>query len=567
MNINQNKDDAKVYNDPLGFKESNTAERQNRFLSLRKNKKMRIAMPKTEDEKIKEKYELNQNSFDPSDSVIQNFFNSQEKPKFLYQLISDGNFKSENKTNYDLNLIKFIIVQCLNYFKSGKEKEENLDQFFTDTIITNLTDIMILYKDDINIVGSIAGLLKNLTYYSDNITKLITLNSSNLQKIFGILNFTNEEIATQILKLIYNCYITDEEAVNPTINIGVYVFESLNKLYSGNIMDNEYFSKSPYLRILISFLGILINHNTKEIYKEFDLNKKNNIINILLILCRDTMDEDLKLDAHKGLIKLLKIIKSSEELNFQKFGKCEIVSTFLPHLRMESNSSDIVRYSLKIIDKFIYLCDTQEIINEDLINQIEQILLIIIDINENRNNPKSYYKNFDKKNISKMLKSISFIISNAIADYENSESKNEWKEKICNKTRIIDYLVICLKIKDLDEDVLSNIYDFFKYFLEEGPDKQRLIKLILTNFIEIGLVDNLKDNIISKNFEIIEKILEISLMMLQITEKISGNQNNFVKIYLEKKGFNEMLTHIEGMDFGNASNSEMARNIPDKFFK
>ena len=45
LNINQK--DEKAYNDPLGFKESNTAERQNRFLSLRKNKKMRIAMPKT----------------------------------------------------------------------------------------------------------------------------------------------------------------------------------------------------------------------------------------------------------------------------------------------------------------------------------------------------------------------------------------------------------------------------------------------------------------------------------------------------------------------------------------
>ena len=69
--------------------------------------------------------------------------------------------------------------------------EENLDQFFTDTIITNLTDIMVLYKEDINIVGSIAGLLKNLSRYSENISKLITLNSSNLQKIFGSLYSNN----------------------------------------------------------------------------------------------------------------------------------------------------------------------------------------------------------------------------------------------------------------------------------------------------------------------------------------------------------------------------------------
>ena len=56
-------------------------------------------------------------------------------------------------------------------------------------------------------------------------------------------------------------------------------------------------------------------------------------------------------------------------------------------------------------------------------------------------------------------------------------------------------------------------------------------------------------------------------MMLQITEKLSGNQNNFVKIYLEKKGFNEMLTNIVGINFGIGFNSEIARNIQEKFFK
>ena len=145
MNINQK--DEKAYNDPLGFKESNTAERQNRFLSLRKNKKMRIAMPKTEDEKIKEKYELNQNSFDPSDSVIQNFFNSQEKTAVLYDLISNKNFNNMNIGNPEINLIKFIIVQCINYYKSEEDNKEALKKFFTDTILTNLIDIMNNFKE------------------------------------------------------------------------------------------------------------------------------------------------------------------------------------------------------------------------------------------------------------------------------------------------------------------------------------------------------------------------------------------------------------------------------------
>ena len=166
-----------------------------------------------------------------------------------------------------------------------------------------------------------------------------------------------------------------------------------------------------------------------------------------------------------------------------------------------------------------------------------------------------------------MLGSISYIISNAMADYEDENAKNAWKEFIINETRIIDYFVSCLKIMDFDEDDLITIYDFFKDYFDGTLEKEKFIKLILSNFLEIVLIENLKNNIINKNFEIIQAILELSLIMLQKAEKFSANQINFVKIYLEKKGFNEMLTNIEGMDFGNASNSEMARNIQEKFFK
>ena len=39
------------------------------------------------------------------------------------------------------------------------------------------------------------------------------------------------------------------------------------------------------------------------------------------------------------------------------------------------------------------------------------------------------------------------------------------------------------------------------------------------------------------------------------------------KIYLEKKGFDELLNNIESLDFGNSSNSELARNMQETFFK
>ena len=567
FNRNKNNDDEK-YTNPLAFKESKASDRQNRFLSLRKNKKMNMPIMKSGDEQIQEKYELKQDSFDSSNNIIQNFFNSQDKPTFLYQLLSSSNFNSQNSGDYDINLIKFIIVQCLNYFKSEKDNEENLKKFFTDSIITNLTDIMCLYKKDINIVFSIAILLRNLTRESDSITKLITLNSGNLQKIYDALENTNEDVASEILKLLYNCYFINEEAVNPNINIGVYVFNNLsNFVLNNNIEVIKNFFNSPYLGILISFLNLLINDNTKEIYKKFDSDNKNRIIYLLLVICRDALDDNLKYDAHKALKKLLDIITTPEELDVSKFGLVEVVSTFLPHLKLESNNPKIVLYSLNILDKFSYLSDTSQLIKLDLINQIEQILLTIIDINENIKNPKPYYKYYSKEIISKMLGSISYIISNAMADYEDENAKNAWKEFIINETRIIDYFVSCLKIMDFDEDDLITIYDFFKDYFDGTLEKEKFIKLILSNFLEIVLIENLKNNIINKTFEIIQAILELSLIMLQKAEKFSANQINFVKIYLEKKGFNEMLTNIEGMDFGNASNSEMARNIQEKFFK
>ena len=334
-----------------------------------------------------------------------------------------------------------------------------------------------------------------------------------------------------------------------------------------NIEESRNINNSSYFRMLISFLDILINEKTNKVYKNWDSNCKNNIISILLILCRDVIDENLKLDAHAGLKSMLDIIKEPEELNIKQFGICDIVSTFLPHIKLESNNPNVVLYSLQILDKFSYLCDTRELIKLDLINQIEQILLTLVDMNENRNKPKSFYKNFTKQIIGDMLTSISYIISNAMADEEDSDVKNEWEDYIINQTRIFDYFTLCLKIPEIEEENLVNIYTFFKDFLEEGIEKERLIKLILSNFIEIGIVESLKNNIISKKFEVIQEILNISVIMMKTADKLRGNQENFIKIYLEKKGFYEMLTTIGGIDFGNSSVSEIARNIQENFFK
>ena len=425
---------------------------------------------------------------------------------------------------------------------------------------------MYIFKKDDSIVYNISNLLEKLTYYSNTITKLITLKSKSLQKIFESLTYTNYEVDSEILKLIYNCYQVDEEAVNPNCNIGVYVFQSLSRFKTEKIIQqSKNLYTNPYFKILISFLNLLINDNTRAIYKEFNSEYKNNIIFLLLVLCRDVFDEELKLDVHKDLKLMLELIKDSDELDIKEFGVCEIVNTFLPHIKLESNNPEIVVYSMSILEIFSFLCSINELINRDLIIQIEEILLTFIDMNENKTNPKFYYKNYSKAYIGQILQSISNLISNSI---DNEEDEEHYLENfIINETRTIDYLTLCLKIKDIEEENMINIYTFFKDFVDSGVTKNRFIKLILTNFIEIGIVENMKYNIINKNHSIIKEILEICLLMLKECDKLKGNQANFVVIYLEKKGFVELLTAISGLDFGNSFNSELAKNIHENFFK
>ena len=546
-------------------KDKKLLEREKHFLSLRKNKRINIPIRQSKNEQIRKEFELNQNSYNSNNTIIQNFFTSSEKTAFLYDLVSNI-FNSQNNANCDLNLAIFIVVQIINYYKANENDIENIKKFFTNSIIENIIEIMNLFKEDKYIVYNISYLLAEITDNSSTLTKLVNLNSQNIQKIFNCLKLNIHKVNAETLKLLYNCYFEDENAVNPICNIGMYVFESLSQYKKDKDYEenNTIIYTAPYYKQLVSFLNLLINEETKEVYKQFKSESKNEIINLLLVICRDAIDEEIKLDAHKDLVLMLGII-NEEELYIHDFGIFAINDTFLPHIKLESNSPDMVVSSIQILDKFSYLISIEEIISKNLINQIEEILLSFIDMNENKTNPKFYYKNYTKINIGDILKSITNIIYNSIYDEDSNLEKY-----IINKTRIIDYLTLCLKINDIEEEDLIELYSFFKDFLNDDNDDSRnnhFFKLILVNFIQIGMVDSLKNNINNKKHKVIKNILEICLMMLKECDKLRGNDANFLVIYLEKKGFVELLTTISGFDFGNIPNSDLARNIHDNFFK
>lgn len=533
--------------------QKDSLSQQKHFLSLRKNKRLNLQMKRFETQKPTEKYKLNQNSYDPSNEIIKNFFNIQNKSDFLSKLIS-----SITSSNIDNNLSKFILVQCLNYYDSQKGNPEKViifEEFFSEPIISNLIEMMHIFKNDYSIVYTTCYLLFELTYLSSQITKFITLTISNIQKIFNCLNDSNEETNSMVLCLLYNCYIEDDDKVNENCNIGLYVLGKLNN-YSLNIKNNlKNINSDENLKILISLLGILINKKTSHVYKTMDIQVRNNIIHLLLILCNNAFEEDLKLESHNALKQMLKIV-DEENINVDKFGLCNIINIFLPHIKLETNSPEIVEISMEIIETFSFLCDVEVLLNNELFEQFEKMLIDFNDMNTNKSNPKSFYLNYKKKDINKLLIYLVNTLSNSI-------TLNKFEKYIMNETNIIKNLILALKIIDLENETIINIFDFFNEFIQ---NKDNCIKIICDNFIDIGILFVLNRNLNGKNYDVVQSILNICFLMLKKCSEIMNIKANIMKYYLEKKGFNEILNLIIGSDYGNNNCSEIAKNIQSSFF-
>ena len=191
--------------------------------------------------------------------------------------------------------------------------------------------------------------------------------------------------------------------------------------------------------------------------------------------------------------------------------------------------------------------------------------IIILGFSSSDNNESN---DSDKNNNNKSFNQSN--ISNEIEERnkkENNEEKyNEDEDsffKSRQKTNIIKNLTLSLKIYDLENETINNIYGFFKDFIS---NKDNCIKVILANFIDIGIIDILKTNLSNKNYEIIHSILDVCLLMMKQCDELTFGKGNVIKLYLEKKGFNEILTLIIGADFGNINCSEIAKNIQDNFF-
>lgn len=529
---------------------------ENNFLNLRKRGRKFNLTKKNIDNlnqisNSKTQFNLDDNSYTKDAPIIQNFFNNNDKSGYLFQLLLNI---INNNSYLDLNLIKFIIVQCNNFYeplayeiKNGDEKKaiEKLEHFFTTHIITNLIEIMYAYKENEIIIINLCSLLQNLTYQSTFFTKSITLSSYNIQKIFSCLDTSNENILVSLLQVFYNCYLDDEFNFCKGCNIGIFILESLNKYYKTR--RNEV--KNEYLINLLEFLRLMLNDNTFEFYKSY-VETLNNNINFMIQLCRDCIDENSKKLTHECLELLLHCV---EEDTIKIKCLYEITETFIPHLKFELNDSFIIIKTLEILALFTYLLKVNDFVNNELIDEIDRLLANLVSGNIQNYNLKEYSVNHIVKNLSTILINI-------------TTTSKKFSKYITNESSIIDSLVMVMKKYQLDTNTNKDLYEFYKEFI---GNKEQCMCLILSNFIEIGILNPLNQCLLNKNKEVVILVLDISLELLNKCNQFIGGQAdeiNVVQIHLYKKGINDKLNVIIGPDFGDSACSELARTIQESYF-
>ena len=538
----------------------------NKLLSLRKKeqkKKMRNKLSKFE---VIEKPPnlLDQNSYSSNNYLIQNFGSAQDKVNYLYQLISNI-FSNSNNATIDENLINFIIVQCNNYLSSlinskSDQLEDQIMKFFDKQVLTNLIQLMHSFKLNNIIVHDICMLISNILSYSENSTKLICSEAKNVVNIFDCLSNKDENTVLEILKVLYNCYIENNEMINQNCNISFYIIEALLYYFKEKARDNLA-QNSKYLTQLLDFIKVIFTEDTYQIFQKIEnldfFRNIKRIIEYLMIVCKKSYETKLISNSFQTLGNLLNILNLKpeifEELEFNSF---KINDLFIKRLKFKVNEPIVIRKALNVLVFLSRNLETSNNFNSELIDTVDNLL---IDLSQEKNTSNVF--NLKRDDIDSILYYLSILLYNVITDEKNSD----YLER---KTKIIENLIHCMKKFKLDNHTIVNIYDLFKEF---SNDYDKLMNLIVGDFIKLCVINPLKEYVSSKNNEIVKIIFEICLEMLDTSSAFhlkdqNGGNLNFIEVDLDKNGFNDLLNVFISPDYGDTNCSKLAKELQKKYF-
>ena len=544
---------------------------ENNIIALRKIKKLQKSITTIKEmnnnlinlSSKEKKYLISSFSLKLSFEFIDYWNKNENKKNLFIKCLKDEKREIQSKYLIDkFNLIKFILLQFHqminddmnnNNFECTKyifdiEIINQLIIILYEYTINSINSKIIEYEDEEIIIFNICRILIKLTNLSSYFSFLILQNDMNLQLIFSSMKDffkKNQCISCNLLLLIYNLYADDEDTI--LLKCDKLIPFILEALYNYQINPKENIILPNFLFNLLEFLTKLLNEKTFN--KFFNDKKINNCILLTINIYKNYDDISIKKSSLKCLLCLFHCINGDYEI---KIDKKSFIKTFLPNLNIELNSPYLVINILEIISYMSFLYEIDDFSTDELIDEINQILISFV---FHKEQIKMYY---DKNEINIIIENISvillnFCLSSKVAEY------------MTKNTTIMKNIILILNNYSLDTNIIQNLYNFIKDFMDNIDN---FIYLIICNYLEIGIIKNLEKYLFNKKYEIILIILNHTYKSLEFGNINQNNLNiNFVQSYLDKKGFNDILNIIISPDFGNLECSSLAKAIQQDYFK
>ena len=544
---------------------------ENNIIALRKIKKLQKSITTIKEmnnnlinlSSKEKKYLISSFSLKLSFDFIDYWNKNENKKNLFINCLKDEKREIQSKYLIDkINLIKFILLQFHqiinddmnnNNFECTKyifdiEIINQLIIILYEYTINSINSKIIEYEDEEIIIFNICRVLIKLTNLSSYFSFLILQNDMNLQLIFSSMKDffkKNQCISCNLLLLIYNLYADDEDTI--LLKCDKLIPFILEALYNYQINPKENIILPNFLFNLLEFLTKLLNEKTFN--KFFNDKKINNCILLTINIYKNYDDISIKKSSLKCLLCLFHCINGDYEI---KIDKKSFIKTFLPNLNIELNSPYLVINILEIISYMSFLYEIDDFSTDELIDEINQILISFV---FHKEQIKMYY---DKNEINIIIENISvillnFCLSSKVAEY------------MTKNTTIMKNIILILNNYSLDTNIIQNLYNFIKDFMDNIDN---FVHLIICNYLEIGIIKNLEKYLFNKKYEIILIILNHTYKSLEFGNINQNNLKiNFVQSYLDKKGFNDILNIIISPDFGNLECSSLAKAIQQDYFK
>ena len=544
---------------------------ENNIIALRKIKKLQKSITTIKEmnnnlinlSSKEKKYLISSFSLKLSFEFIDYWNKNENKKNLFINCLKDEKREIQSKYLIDkFNLIKFILLQFHqiinddmnnNNFECTKyifdiEIINQLIIILYEYTINSINSKIIEYEDEEIIIFNICRILIKLTNLSSYFSFLILQNDMNLQLIFSSMKDffkKNQCISCNLLLLIYNLYADDEDTI--LLKCDKLIPFILEALYNYQINPKENIILPNFLFNLLEFLTKLLNEKTFN--KFFNDKKINNCILLTINIYKNYDDISIKKSSLKCLLCLFHCINGDYEI---KIDKKSFIKTFLPNLNIELNSPYLVINILEIISYMSFLYEIDDFSTDELIDEINQILISFV---FHKEQIKMYY---DKNEINIIIENISvillnFCLSSKVAEY------------MTKNTTIMKNIILILNNYSLDTNIIQNLYNFIKDFMDNIDN---FVHLIICNYLEIGIIKNLEKYLFNKKYEIILIILNHTYKSLEFGNINQNNLKiNFVQSYLDKKGFNDILNIIISPDFGNLECSSLAKAIQQDYFK